>query len=67
METKFQQPNGREGALSSLRVAIEAMNLAKEVSSITPTKAVFGPVSALLTILRVRFLRYYDHSFQIHV
>ena len=41
-----------------LNVAIEAMNLAKEVSSVTPAKAVFGSVSVLLTMIRVRlFLR----------
>ena len=44
----------RDDALSLLNVAIEVMNLAKEVSSITPAKAVFGSVSALLTMIRVR-------------
>ena len=42
--------------LSLLNAAIEAMNLAKEISSVTPAKAVFGSVSALLTMIRVRFL-----------
>ena len=32
------------------------MNLAKEISSITPAKAVFGSVSVLFTMLRVRLL-----------
>ena len=44
----------RDDVLSTLNVAIEAMNLAKEVSSVTPAKAVFGSVSALLTMIRVR-------------
>ena len=30
------------------------MNLAKEVSSLTPAKAVFGSVGVLLTMIRVR-------------
>ena len=55
MDTKPQQPKGRGGTLSSLNVAIETMNLAKEISSITPAKAVFGSVSILLTMIRVRF------------
>lgn len=53
MEAKPQQPKGRDGTLSSLNIAIEAMNLAKEVSSITPAKAVFGSVSILLTMVKV--------------
>ena len=54
METKPQQSRGQDGTLSSLNLAIEAMNLAKEVSSFTPAKAVFGSVSVLLTMTRVR-------------
>ena len=46
----------RDGALSSLNVAIEAINLAKEISSIAPAKAVFGSVSVVLTMIRVGFL-----------
>ena len=39
-----------------LNAAIEALNLAKEISSVTPAKAVFGSVSVLLVMIRVRFL-----------
>ena len=56
MEVQSQRPKGRDGVVSSLNMAIEAMNLAKEVSSITPAKAVFGSVSALLTMIRVSSL-----------
>ena len=56
MDADSQQPKRRDGALSALNTAIEAMNLAKEVSSVTPAKAVFGSVSILLTMIRVRFL-----------
>jgi hypothetical protein len=56
MDKKSQQPKGRDRALSSLNAAIEAMNLAKEVSSMTPAKAVFGSVSVILTMIRVGFL-----------
>ena len=56
MDAKSQRPKRRDGAISPLNVAIEALNLAKEISSATPAKAVFGSVSAILTMIRVRFL-----------
>ena len=56
MVTKPQRSKRRDGVLSSLDTAVGAMNLAKEVSSMTPAKAVFGTVSILLTMIRVRFL-----------
>ena len=55
MATKSKQPNGRNGALSLLNVAIDGLNLAKEISSATPAKAVFGSVSVLLAMIKVRF------------
>jgi len=56
MTDNFQRPKGRENALSALNVAIDGLNLAKELSSITPATAVFGSVSILLTMIRVSFL-----------
>jgi len=56
MDANLRRQKRRDNSLSSLNMAIEAMNLAKEVSSITPAKAVFGSVSALLTMIRVRSL-----------
>jgi len=50
------QPKRRNNVVSSLNVAIETLNLAKEVSGITPAKAVFGFVSVLLTMVRVSFI-----------
>ena len=43
-----------------LNAAIEAMNLAKEVSSITPAKAAFGFVGVLLTMIKVCFFLFND-------
>ena len=62
MDTKSKRPKERDGILSSLNVAIEAVNLAKEVSSVTPAKAAFGSVSILLTMIKVRFLPYDEIS-----
>ncbi|KAF9781736.1 hypothetical protein BJ322DRAFT_1161648 [Thelephora terrestris] len=52
MATKSRQKKWQEKALSSLNVAIEVLNLAKEISSITPAKAVFGVASILLAMIR---------------
>jgi len=56
MAGKSQQPKERETAMSALNMVIESLNLAKEISSVTPAKAVFGSVSVILTMIRVRFL-----------
>jgi len=53
MATKSQRPKGQDGVLSSLNVAIDALNLAKSVSSITPAEAVFDSTSVLLSTIRV--------------
>jgi len=66
MEAKSQRPKGRDSALSSLNVAIDTLNLAKEISSITPAKAAFGTVSILLTMIKVRFLLFCDETLQVH-
>jgi len=56
MKAESQQPKGREGVISGLNAAIETMNLAKEFSSITPAKPVFGTVSVILAMIRVSLL-----------
>ena len=54
MDTNSQQR--QDFTLSSLNVAIEAMNLAKEIASITPAKAVFGSAGVVLAMIKVCFL-----------
>ena len=66
METKSQRPKGRENAVFLLNAAIEAMNLAEKVSSITPATAVFSIVGFLLTTIKVHFLLLCDEMSQIH-
>lgn len=56
MSQRLKRP---EGVLSSLGLAIGAMNLAKEISAITPAKAAFGAVAILLTMIRVCFPHYF--------
>ena len=47
---------GQDDALSSLSVAIDTLNLAKEASNIIPAKAAFGSTAVLLATIRVGFL-----------
>ena len=56
MQSESQRPNERESVISALNAAIETLNLAKEISSIAPAKAVFGSVSVILTVIRVSIL-----------
>jgi len=56
MTTKSQRPKGRDGALSSLDGAIQAVDLAKEDSRTTQAKVAFGSVGALLAIIKVGLL-----------
>jgi len=53
MEAKSRRPKGKENTISALNASIEALNLAKEIASITPAKAVFGSVSVILVTIRV--------------
>ena len=55
MDPDARRQKGRENVISSLNVAIETLNLAKEVSSITPAKVVFGSVGIILTMIKVNF------------
>ena len=57
MEVKSQRPREREGIVLALDAAIEVMNLAKEISSITSAKAVFGSVSVILTMIKFSILQ----------
>ena len=61
-----QRPEGRVNVLSSLNAAIGGLSLAKELSSITPARAVFGVVSVLLTMIRVGFLLFCIETLQIY-
>ena len=57
----------QENVLTLLNGAIEALNLAKEISSATPAKAVFGTVSVLLTMIKVRLLSSSGDDSQTHI
>ena len=54
MTTNPEQPKRRDGAPSTLNMAIEGPNLAEDISSIIPAKDVFGSASDLLEMIRVR-------------
>jgi len=60
MDTTSQQPQRQDGTLLALNAGIEAMCLAKKISSITPATVAFESVGLLLTMIRVRFLLFCD-------
>jgi len=66
MEAGFQRPKERKGTVSSLNVAIDTVNLAKEISGIPLAKTAFDSVNALLTMIRVRRLLVYNRMFRLH-
>ena len=53
MDPKLKQQKRQDNTLALLDAIIEISNLAKEFSSPTPAKAVFGSVSILLKTIRV--------------
>ena len=67
MDPKSQRPKGRDNTLTSLNVSIDALNLAKDMCGILPAKAVFGTVSALLTMLKVCFFQFCDDELWVHM
>jgi len=56
MEVESQRPMWREGTISALNTVIEALDFAREVSTIAPAEAVFGSASATLVMIRVSIL-----------
>ena len=56
MASTSQQPKKRrDRVLPTLDLVIQTMNLAKDTCGIPPAQVVFGSVSVLLTMIRVRF------------
>ena len=53
MNVESQQQKERKGANSALNAAIEAMDLAKRLTTVAPARDVFGTVSFALKMLRV--------------
>lgn len=53
MDAKPQRPKRRDSLLPTLDAAIEALGNSKGASRVTPAKAVFSLVRALLTVIRV--------------
>ena len=66
MTTKSLRRKGRENSVSLLNAAIDAMDLAEKISSITPAKAVFATVSVLLVMIKVCFLSFRNEMFRAH-
>ena len=54
MDAKSRPQKEWNTILSTLNMAIDALNFAKDLSGIEPAKIAFGTVSGLLTTIRVR-------------
>ena len=67
MTDNSQQPKGQSWVIPALNMAINGLDIAKEATSTTPINPVFGSVAALLTMIRVGPLPFYDEIFGAHV
>ena len=56
MAAKSQERKRHDNALSTLSTAVDALNVAKDISVIAPAQAAFGSVVAFLTTIRARYL-----------
>ena len=56
MEAESQRSKGRQGVVLVLDAAIQALDLAKGLSSITPATAAFTAAGVVLTMIRVSLL-----------
>jgi len=61
----WRRPSRRGDTISLFNAAIEAVNLAKEASSITPAKAAFASAGILLRMIKVCFILC-DEMFQVY-
>ena len=55
MQSKSQRLKEREGVVSTLNIAIDGLNVAKDALSIPGAKAVLGIVTIILTTIKVSF------------
>jgi hypothetical protein len=60
MASASQRPKGRDGALSTLDIVIQGLNLAADSCGLPPAQAAFGSANALLTMIRVRLPKLCD-------
>lgn len=63
MSPDTQSPKRRDNIVSSLNMAIDALNLVGNISGITPAKAVFGSVNVILIMIRVGFFLLFIEQF----
>ena len=67
MVRKFLPRWGPDATSTTLDVAIEALNLAKEISSVTPAKAAFGSVGVVLAVVKVPFHLFCGNELPVHI
>ena len=67
MKAESQRLEDRASAISALKAASEAVDLAEKTSSIAPAKTAFNSVSTLLTTIRVCFLFLCNDLPRVHI
>ena len=58
---------GRDHTISALDAFIQVLDPAKNACGIPPAQAAFGAASILLTMIRARFIPYYQYNLRAHV
>jgi len=67
MGKESQPQKRRDTSLSSLSAAIMALNLAKDLSGMTPAKAILVSVITLLTMIKVHVVLFPNDTLQAHI
>ena len=62
-----QQPDGRDGVISTLDVFIQVLNIARGACGIPPAQVAFGSAGVLLAMIRVRSPLSYEDELPRHV
>ena len=67
MTSKPQRRKGPDGPVSMLNIAMDALNLVKDICAVPPAQATFGFISALLTMVGARTLQSHDDDPRFHI
>ena len=67
MASESPDSKGRDRTISALDAFIQVLDPTKNACGIPPAQAAFGAASILLTIIRARFVPYYQYNLRAHV
>ena len=67
MASNPQKSKSLEGVLSKMDIAIQRLRSAWNACDVVPARIALGSAFVLLSIIRVRFLRFFDERLRTHV